>query len=101
MLKITNGERKFYIPYRTSPSGNSNLYFLNPLNKEWQEHIFSEMLKVFKVFDFDGWHGDTVGDWGKMVTADGEPLGYKPDGTPIYGQRYLYSVSECGKRGSR
>jgi len=78
------GEGNFTFHMGTSPSGNDNLYFLNPLNKEWQEHIFSEMLKVFKVFDFDGWHGDTVGDWGKMVTADKEPLGYKPDGTPIY-----------------
>lgn len=78
------GEGNFTFYMGTSPSGNGNLYFLNPLNKEWQQHIFNEELKIFEVFDFDGWHGDTVGDWGKMVTAEGEPLGYKEDKTPIY-----------------
>lgn len=75
----------------TSPSGNSNLIFVNPLNKEWQQHIFKETLRIFEAFDFDGWHGDTVGDWGKMVTSQGEPLGYKEDGTPIYYVRETYT----------
>lgn len=66
-----------------SPSGNSNLYFLNPLNEEWQEYIFAEEMKVFEVLDFDGWHGDTVGDWGEMTTVDGKPLGYDEEGNPI------------------
>lgn len=67
-----------------SPSGNGNLYFLNPLNKEWQDYIFNEQNKVFEVFDFDGWHGDTVGDWGEMTTVNEEPLGYDDKGNPIY-----------------
>lgn len=78
------GEGNFSFYMGTSPSGNGNLFFLNPLNKDWQEHIFSEELKIFSALEFDGWHGDTVGDWGEMVTADGEPLGYQSDGTPIY-----------------
>ncbi len=78
------GKGNFTFYMGTSPSGNGNLYFMNPLNKEWQQHIFAEELKIFDVFDFDGWHGDTVGDWGPMVTADGEPLGYQEDNTPIY-----------------
>lgn len=78
------GKGDFTFHMGISPSGNGNLYFLNPLNKEWQRHIFSEELKVFSAFLFDGWHGDTVGDWGEMVTASGEPLGYQEDGTPIY-----------------
>lgn len=78
------GKGNFTFYMGTSPSGNGNLYFMNPLNKEWQQHIISEELKIFQVFNFDGWHGDTVGDWGEMVTADGEPLGYREDGTPIY-----------------
>lgn len=32
------------------------------------------MNKVFQTFDFDGWHGDTVGEWGKMRTADNQTL---------------------------
>ena len=67
-----------------SPTGNGTLYFMNPLNKDWQNYIFNEYKKVFEYFDFDGWHGDTVGDWGDMVTADGQPLGYTDDGQPIY-----------------
>ena len=47
-----------------SPTGNGTLYFMNPLNKDWQNYIFNEYKKVFEYFDFDGWHGDTVGDWG-------------------------------------
>ena len=85
------GKGNFSFHMGTSPSGNGNLYFVNPLNKKWQQHIFSETLKVFKAFAFDGWHGDTVGDWGKMVTAEGEPLGYKEDGTPIYYVKDTYT----------
>lgn len=80
----SRGKGNFTIHMGLSLSGNGNLFFVNPLNKEWQEHIFSEILKIFTVFDFDGWHGDTIGEWGKMTTADGGPLGYKEDGTPIY-----------------
>lgn len=40
--------------------------------------------KFLNILTFDGWHGDTVGDWGDMVTADGQPLGYTDDGQPIY-----------------
>lgn len=85
------GKGDFKFRMGTSPSGNGNLYFVNPLNKQWQQHIFSETLKIFKAFNFDGWHGDTVGDWGKMVTADGEPLGFKEDGKPIYFVKDTYT----------
>lgn len=77
-----SGEFKFHMG--TSPSGNGNLYFLNPLNIDWQKYIFAEENKIFDVFDFDGWHGDTVGDWGKMTTSSNEPLGYDENGEPIY-----------------
>ncbi len=85
------GEGNFSFYMGTSPSGNGNLYFLNPLNQEWQQHIFKEENKIFEVFEFDGWHGDTVGDWGDMVTADGSPLGYKEDNTPIYLVKETYT----------
>lgn len=85
------GEGNFTFYMGTSPSGNGNLFFLNPLNRDWQKHIFSEELKIFSAFGFDGWHGDTVGDWGEMVTADGEPLGYQSDDTPIYLVKETYT----------
>ena len=78
------GNGPFYFTMGSSPSGNGHLYFVNPLNTEWQNHIFSEINKVFAYFDFDGWHGDTVGDWGEMTTSQGEPLGYTEDGEPIH-----------------
>lgn len=81
-----NNRGKDYFMYSmgNSPNGNSHLYFMNPLNPDWQNYIFEKVNDIFEVLDFDGWHGDTVGDWGKMVTADGEPLGYDEDGDPIY-----------------
>ncbi|SHO44454.1 glycoside hydrolase family 66 protein [Anaerocolumna xylanovorans] len=78
------GEGEFKFHMGTSPSGNGNLYFLNPLNPSWQKYIFAQENKIFKAFAFDGWHGDTVGDWGKMVTYDGKPLGVNEAGEPIY-----------------
>ncbi len=78
------GEGEFKFHMGTSPSGNGNLYFLNPLNPFWQKYIFAQENRIFEAFDFDGWHGDTVGDWGKMVTAEGGPLGTDEKGEPIY-----------------
>jgi len=69
------GEGEFKFHMGSSPSGNGNLFFLNPLNTDWQDYIFAEEIRALKTLGFDGWHGDTVGEWGKMVTADGKPLG--------------------------
>ena len=55
-------------------SWESNLYFMDPSNKEWQEYIFAREKEVFDAFDFDGWHMDTVGDFGTMYKADGTPV---------------------------
>lgn len=55
------------------PSGweTDALYFMDPLNKEWQDYLFAKEKEVFEVFDFDGWHMDTVGDFGTVYRADG------------------------------
>ncbi|MCT1404075.1 carbohydrate binding domain-containing protein [Paenibacillus sp. p3-SID867] len=58
----------------STPTGITHLYFFNPRNPGWQNYIFGEMNKVFQAFDFDGWHGDTVGEWGKMKTSDNQTL---------------------------
>ena len=63
---------------------DGTLFFVNPLNKDWQTYIFSEVNKALDYFGFDGWHGDTVGDWGDMTDANGNPLGYDENGNPIY-----------------
>lgn len=79
----SRGSGEFKFNMGASPSGDGTLYFINPLNVLWQEHIFAEENKIFTVFDFDGWHADTVGDWGDMVTADGEPLGQDSRGEAV------------------
>lgn len=60
------------------------LQYFNLLNPDWQNYIFAQENRVFEAFDFDGWHGDTIGENGPMRTADGGPLGYDADGKPIY-----------------
>lgn len=60
------------------------LQYFNLLNPDWQSYIFAQENRVFGAFDFDGWHGDTIGENGPMRTADGGPLGYDADGKPIY-----------------
>lgn len=58
------------------PSGweTDALYFMDPLNKEWQDYLFEREKEVFEAFDFDGWHMDTVGDFGIVYKADGTPV---------------------------
>ncbi len=71
------------------------LQYFNLLNPDWQSYIFAQENRVFEAFDFDGWHGDTIGENGPMRTADGGPLSYDADGKPIYlakaaiGDKYL------------
>ncbi len=84
------GQGEFSFNMGFSPSGDGHLYFMNPLNEEWQNYIFAQENHIFDVLDFDGWHGDTVGDWGKMQTADGSPLGYDENGEAIYEVKDTY-----------
>ena len=84
------GEGMFTFKMGASPSGNGNLFFMNPLNTDWQDYIFSQEKHALEVLDFDGWHGDTVGDWGKMVDAFGNPLGTGEDGESIYEVKDTY-----------
>ncbi|MFC5464123.1 glycoside hydrolase family 66 protein [Lederbergia graminis] len=89
----------------STPTGITHLYFFDPSNKEWQEYIFEQTNKVFEVFDFDGWHGDTVGEWGKMKTHDGEIVYVKDTYTEFLnaakeaiGDKYL-SFNPVGAQG--
>ena len=59
----------------TLPSGwASNLYFMDPSNKEWQAYIISQEKKVFEALPFDGWHVDQVGDNGTMYNYQGQKV---------------------------
>ncbi|UUX35474.1 glycoside hydrolase family 66 protein [Fundicoccus culcitae] len=53
-----------------SPTGQSNLYFFDIDNPNWQNYIIDKNIDAMKIMGFDGWHGDTVGEWGKMWSYD-------------------------------
>ncbi|MFC0470651.1 glycoside hydrolase family 66 protein [Halalkalibacter kiskunsagensis] len=74
------GHFKFKMADET-PTGITHLYFFDMSNKEWQDYIFAETNKMFEAFEFDGWHSDTVGEWGEMQTADGKTLYVKDNYT--------------------
>lgn len=84
------GEGMFMFQMGSSPSGNGNLFFMNPLNPDWQDYIFAQEKHALEVLGFDGWHGDTVGDWGKMADVSGNPLGTGEDGQPVYEVKDTY-----------
>jgi len=78
------GKGPFLFTMGDSPSGDGHLYFVNPLNPEWQNYIFAEENRALDALGFDGWHGDTIGEFGEMTDVNGNPLGYTEDGTAIY-----------------
>jgi dextranase len=59
------------------------LQFFNILNEGWQEYIFKAEKEAIEKMGFDGWHGDTIGENGRMQTPDGNPLGFDENGRPI------------------
>lgn len=84
------GEGMFMFQMGFSPSGNGNLFFMNPLNPDWQDYIFAQEKHALEVLGFDGWHGDTVGDWGKMVDVSGNALGMGEQGESVYEVKDTY-----------
>jgi len=59
------------------------LQYFNLCNPDWQRYLFAKQNEVFQAFAFDGWHGDTIGENGPMMTVSGDALGYADDGQPI------------------
>lgn len=72
---------------------SSDIYWMNPANKNWQQYIYKQTEKVFANLPFDGWHVDQLGDWGKMWTS--EALKISPDTT--FGQ-FLDNAAKYLKR---
>jgi dextranase len=59
----------------TLPTGwASNLYFMDPSNKDWQAYIIGQERKVFQALPFDGWHVDQVGDPGTVYNYYGKNI---------------------------
>lgn len=72
---------------------SSDIYWVDPTNKNWQNYIFQQTARVFNALPFDGWHVDQLGDWGTMWTTDGREL--SPDTT--FGA-FLKAASQYLKR---
>ena len=79
-----NAGQEFKFTMGDSPSGNGHLYFVNPLHTDWQKHLFGEVNRMIEEMGFDGYHGDTVGDWGDMTDYYGNPIGWDENGNGIY-----------------
>ena len=52
-------------------SWKSDIYLVNPANKEWQQYIGDRNDDVYANFDFDGYQIDQLGDRGNLYTYDG------------------------------
>lgn len=50
----------------------SSIYLTNPANIGWQEYIIGRHKDVYKVFDFDGYHIDQLGNRGDVYDYDGK-----------------------------
>jgi dextranase len=68
------------------------LQFFNILNEGWQEYIFRAEKEAIEKMGFDGWHGDTIGENGRMQTPENGPLGYDENGTPIQYVKDGYTI---------
>lgn len=66
--EIRKGDR-FTFHMGDSPSNQSELYFFDISNAEWQKYIIDKNMDAILEMGFDGWHGDTVGEWGEMWTT--------------------------------
>ncbi|WP_294957277.1 glycoside hydrolase family 66 protein [uncultured Flavobacterium sp.] len=49
----------------------SNIYITDPANTAWQSYLAQKNDDVYKVYDFDGFHIDQLGDRGNVFRYDG------------------------------
>ena len=52
-------------------SWKSDIFLVDPANKEWQQYIGDRNDDVYANFDFDGYQIDQLGDRGNLYTFDG------------------------------
>jgi len=58
------------------------LYLFDPASPDWQRYHFARQRDVFTHFAFDGYHVDSLGNRGKLFTADGKPVDLAATFTP-------------------
>ncbi len=85
----TNHQNKVFHPLNVPPF-RSNLYQCDPGAEEWLDWISRQTGDVYKVFDFDGFHIDQLGNIGNVYDHDGElvdlPAGY---------EKFIRKMKEC------
>ena len=53
---------------------SARIYLFNPASLDWQNHLFTQMDAALADFGFDGWHIDTLGNRGDLLTWEGDPV---------------------------
>jgi len=67
-FKDRNHSSKDYHPL---PGWRSNIYLVDPGNAGWLDYFSKQVSDVYKVFDFDGFHIDQLGNRGQLYNYDG------------------------------
>ncbi len=90
-------------------SWSSSIYLLNPSDREWQDYISKQNEDLYKVFDFDGYHVDQLGNRDKnLYTYNGALIDLSNTFTPFLnaikvktpGKRLLMNaVDQYGQQG--
>lgn len=57
--------------YHPLTGWRSNIYLVNPGNQGWQDYFSEQVSNVYKVFDFDGFHIDQLGNRGQLYDYNG------------------------------
>lgn len=51
-----------------------HLWLFNPANQGWRDYYYGKQKQVYEYLDFDGFHGDTLGDLGTKYDYNGDPV---------------------------
>lgn len=67
------------------PSGWSTtaIDVFNPSNPAWRQYILGQEAKVFKIYPFDGWQVDQLGNQGTVFDAKGNPVDVETSFAPF------------------
>jgi hypothetical protein len=60
--------------HHLDPPFRSSIYITNPGHREWQNYIAGRHNEVYKVFDFDGYHIDQLGNRGTVYDYNGNTV---------------------------
>ncbi|WP_414703216.1 glycoside hydrolase family 66 protein [Proteiniphilum sp. UBA5280] len=73
----------------------SSIYLTNPANNAWQNYLIARHNDVYRVFDFDGYHIDQLGNRGMVYDYEGNVVKLDETYAPFVAAMKQY---ESGKR---